>query len=919
MSLALGLALAACGEESPSTGQGPSGPRTGPGLSDDALVPLSGARPAHVVGASTFSRFHLLTTGEGFPVSAAEADATGIAPTQVQAVTAAEASATAALGKRKLRTAARGFVQAAVAARTAGWARREEGCLLRALRCFEWVQEPVEMLGVLRRVYALRVARKDSLAAARTRADLGCIYGVLANYDRAFDHLVPAAAQFKRFGMQRLQAHALASMGLAYHRRADYGSALDTLERVRALLASTRGARRKAYATNLLGNVYEHLGDPQRARALYREALAGYGKGQGVDKADVLGNLGSLDFYLGKDEDALANYEEAYALFEKALDARGMAGALFGMGRVRKMQGGYRTALDIYRRALDLQDDDPAGAARTRCAMAETYLAMGQPDDAMALIHTALDDVQSGSRRAEHVELLVVHALAHLRKKQPDQAVERIRRALDLLTEVTAGLADEHVVGVREHRGWVFDAGLAVALRTGRVDLATEFLEHARAGALLEALGARGAQHGLPPDLREQETLAAHRVARANRGYQEARAARNRKQLRSADLELQEARAAYRAVMQRLQRASKRAASVFHPVPDSLVDIRNGLADGDVFVLYALLPFQAHAVVVTKAEGGRIVWLGNTPDIRAACEALRADAADGNAGTPAAVEARLDRLHAMVLEPLGLPAATKRLLISPDGPLCYVPFPLLLRDTLLEVACLPSGTTLRLLARERERTGSHVLALGDPEYRFAHKGRSLQVYAEGVPLKPLPATRREVMAITQADDMRLLGSYATVRGLAEVVATRPRWSAIHLACHGLIDPRTPTLSALALTADAKDDGFLTALEVFGMALPADLVVLSGCDTGRGAFMKGEGLVGLMRAFMCAGSPRIVVSLWKVDDEATQALMAAFHRRWRAGALSAAAALREAQAEVRAVPKWRHPRYWGAWVLWGLVD
>ena len=104
-----------------------------------------------------------------------------------------------------------------------------------------------------------------------------------------------------------------------------------------------------------------------------------------------------------------------------------------------------------------------------------------------------------------------------------------------------------------------------------------------------------------------------------------------------------------------------------------------------------------------------------------------------------------------------------------------------------------------------------------------------------------------------------------------------------------------------------------------MHLPADLVVLSGCNTGRGRFVKGEGLVGLMRAFMCAGAPRVTVSLWKVDDEATQALMTRFHQLWHDEGRPTALALRQAQREIASVPKWGHPRYWAAWVLWGLVD
>jgi CHAT domain-containing protein len=212
-----------------------------------------------------------------------------------------------------------------------------------------------------------------------------------------------------------------------------------------------------------------------------------------------------------------------------------------------------------------------------------------------------------------------------------------------------------------------------------------------------------------------------------------------------------------------------------------------------------------------------------------------------------------------------------------------------------------------------------VLAVGDPEYTIEAEGRSIQVYAEGRPLDPLPATRHEVLTITSKQDVRLLGVHATAADLVEMAATRARWEVIHLACHGLINTDTPSLSALALTPHGGDDGFLTALEVHNMRLRADLVVLSGCNTGRGKYMKGEGLVGLMRAFLSAGAPRVLVSLWKVDDKATQALMTRFHQLWRKEGWSSARALRQAQSEIRSRPEWRHPRYWGAWVLWGLVD
>ena len=110
-----------------------------------------------------------------------------------------------------------------------------------------------------------------------------------------------------------------------------------------------------------------------------------------------------------------------------------------------------------------------------------------------------------------------------------------------------------------------------------------------------------------------------------------------------------------------------------------------------------------------------------------------------------------------------------------------------------------------------------------------------------------------------------------------------------------------------------------------MEIPADLAVLSACETGKGKVVKGEGIVGLTRAFMFAGSPRVICSLWKVDDDATKALMIKFYELWNpkdGKGLGTAAALKKAQAFIRdhpGHPKWKHPYYWAAWVLWGLPD
>ena len=187
----------------------------------------------------------------------------------------------------------------------------------------------------------------------------------------------------------------------------------------------------------------------------------------------------------------------------------------------------------------------------------------------------------------------------------------------------------------------------------------------------------------------------------------------------------------------------------------------------------------------------------------------------------------------------------------------------------------------------------------------------------------LPAAREKNVGVFAMKVMRnIVGKEATEARFLEVVGEHARWRALHFACHGLVDTQRPMRSALALTPDEGHDGRFTVLDVMGRDLPTDLAVLSACDTGRGQVVRAEGIVGLTRAFMAAGAPRVLCSLWKVDDRATRTLMERFYARWNpkeGPGISAAKALREAQASVRAEKAWHHPRYWAAWSLWGVPD
>lgn len=147
-----------------------------------------------------------------------------------------------------------------------------------------------------------------------------------------------------------------------------------------------------------------------------------------------------------------------------------------------------------------------------------------------------------------------------------------------------------------------------------------------------------------------------------------------------------------------------------------------------------------------------------------------------------------------------------------------------------------------------------------------------------------------------------------------------RYRIIHFATHGLLDSERPELSGLVFSlvdeGGKPQNGFLDLQDVYNLDLSAELVVLSACETGRGKEVRVEGIVGLARGFMYAGAPRVVASLWRVDDVATAELMKLFYTAMLKDGKRPAAALREAQVSMWRQKRWNSPYYWAPFIIQG---
>jgi CHAT domain-containing protein len=186
----------------------------------------------------------------------------------------------------------------------------------------------------------------------------------------------------------------------------------------------------------------------------------------------------------------------------------------------------------------------------------------------------------------------------------------------------------------------------------------------------------------------------------------------------------------------------------------------------------------------------------------------------------------------------------------------------------------------------------------------------------------LPGSLREaqaIMTVIPPDESTIVVGFDANR--ARVMSDEFRYYRIlHFATHGLLDSEHPEMSGLILSlVDERgrpQNGYLRLRDIYSLNLPADLVVLSACETGLGRSVQGEGLIGVTRGFIYAGSKSVVASLWKVDDEATAELMKHFYGAMVRDGLPPAAALKVAKQAVRAQERWRSPYFWAAFVLQG---
>jgi CHAT domain-containing protein len=491
--------------------------------------------------------------------------------------------------------------------------------------------------------------------------------------------------------------------------------------------------------------------------------------------------------------------------------------------------------------------------------------------------------------------------------------------------------------------------------------------EQARARSLIDMLAEASAdiRQGVDPDLLARErSLQQMLNAEADRQMRLFAGKHTEESVGAVRRKIDDLLTQLLAIEAELKAHSPRYAALTQPAPLGLTEIQTAVTDNETLLLeYSLGEERSYLWAVT-ATSFSSYELSPRARIEAAArrcyelltarnrfvkfetaEEKRERVRQADAEYPNAAAA----LSEMLLGPVAAQLGRKRLLVVPDGALEYLPFaalaiphekssfvPLMVEH---EVTSIPSASTLAVLRQElqgRAPAEKVVAVFADPVFdkadeRFGDVSRNAGEHHVQEPkssdeiaaLPRLPYTRQEaeaILALAPSTGRKAALGFDANR-TAAMSEDLSKYRIIHFATHSFLDSMHPELSSIALSMldhqGRPQNGFLRAHEVFNLKLGAELVVLSGCRTGLGKEVKGEGLYGMTRGFMYAGSKRVLVSLWDVQDQATARLMSDFYR----GLLGpkrphAAAALRAAQIAIWRDGRWQAPYYWAGFVLQG---
>lgn len=708
------------------------------------------------------------------------------------------------------------------------------------------------------------------------------------------------------------------------------------------------GSPYEVFALGAIGAVYHDLGDLDQARTYFERARThSRTVERKADEARFLNNIGWILYRQGRLEEALDSSSQALAMGRALKNPPLVAAASHNIGVVEIALGRPQTGLAALTEALSIRRGEEGGTlfdqVQTLREIGTAYHRLGDVQRAADSFSQALDLARQIGSPGLQAEALFRQALLDRDQGKIEDALRRIRESLDLIESVRSLVASETLrTSFFASKRSYYELYLDLLMRLHETDpgggheaAALAASELARARGLLDLLAGKvDLIQGIDPLLKQREAELVGQLSwildqlsrqKPDSGSAEAEALR--RQLAETESDLERLKAETRLL-------SPQYAEVRYPTALSLEGAQGLLNGRTAFLEYFVGQESSFLFVVTR-EGLTSYRLPPAEELANRVRSLREVLRQPNSLQFPRFRKEARELYEELLAPAAsLLDGKTDLLISPDGPLHLLPFEVLLTGEtgrsfadipyLLRthaVSYTPSASVLGGLARLGLADGkASKLFIGFADPALAAPPPPPRTRSASPDLPQLPGTRDEVRAIANlypAEQVALyMGDLATEENVKsnQLLERTPR---VHFATHGLFYEDRPERSALVLTPPgpgSREDGYLRVDEIFNLKLGADLLVLSACETGRGKDVRGEGLVGLTRAFLYAGARSLVVSLWPVQDTTTPELMVGFYSHLAPGR-SKAEALR--QAKLQMIEGGRaHPYYWAPFVLAG---
>ena len=812
---------------------------------------------------------------------------------------------------------------------------------------------------------ALPIVRlvSDRSGEAGTLNNFGAVYDSLGEKQKALDYYNQALRIERAVGDRSWEARTLHNIGFAYDSVGEKQTALDYYNQALPIERAVGNRSLEATTLHNIGWAYDALGEKQKALDYYNQALPiARAVGDRSLEATTLRDIGWAYDSLGEKQKALDYYNQALPIARAVGDRSGEARTLNNIGLFYYSLGEDQKALDCYNQALPIMRavGDRFGEAVVLGNIAYVNLRMQQLpearirlEDALAIIESLRTKIISRELRTSYFSSnssyysLYVDVLMQLHRLHPGDGYDRLafeasergkaRSLLDLLNEAKA-----HIYQGADPKLLAREIAIQQQL-AAQAKLRTKLLNAAHTPKQLGELEQR---------LRDLTTQY-EQVEAAIRENSPKYASLTQPRLTSI-VEIQQRLLDSDTVLLEYALGEERSYLwLLTPTTFASFELpKRGEIEQVAREAYAGLSARVQSSVMADKERETAL---------AAMSNLLLGKVGSQLGHQRLVIVADGAVNYIPFSALPEPLGGGALDAAGSQTEKRAVVPLLLDH---EVVQLPSASVLGLLRREtasRQVAAKQVFVVADPVFgawdprvkhgdrqpgsssvaqnrvetaqfrddgiaeieasQLARSAEDAGVATRGEFLPRLKWTRAEaqsIAALAPGQSKLALDFEANRATVSSPDLTQYRY--VHFATHGMLDAHYPELSGLVLSMVNERgetvDGYLRLQDIFNLNLPVELVVLSACETGLGKEVRGEGLVGLTRGFMYAGSPRVVVSLWKVDDAATAELMRHFYEGMLRQKLRPAAALRAAQLSMWNKSAWHAPYFWAAFVLQG---